>query len=212
MTDESAIRNPQSAITIGVLALQGDFAEHAAVLRRLGVTPREVRLPQDLEGLDGLIIPGGESTTMRRLLAAYDLAQPLRERADEGMPIYGTCAGCILLAREVDGGPSPELGLMDIGVSRNAYGRQVDSFEADVVVPPLGDPPLRAVFIRAPRIDRVGPDVEVLARLEDGAVIAARQGNLLVTTFHPELTGDTRFHRYFLDRVVAARGEELAVQ
>ena len=148
---------------------------------------------------------------MRRLLAAYELAEPLRERLDSGFSVYGTCAGCILLASEVDGAPAPHLGLMDIAVSRNAYGRQADSFETDIPVAALGDEPVHAVFIRAPRIERVGPDVEVLARLKDDSVVAARQGNLLVTTFHPELTGDSRFHRYFLEHVVAGSGKRLAV-
>jgi 5'-phosphate synthase pdxT subunit len=143
-------------------------------------------------------------------MVAYDLVEPIRQLAGEGKPVYGTCAGCILLAREVNGGVQPELGLMDIGVSRNAYGSQVDSFEADVMAPELGDEPLRAVFIRAPRIERIGPGVEPLARLEDGTVVAARQGSLLVSTFHPELTDDRRFHRYFLDQLVAAKGERVA--
>jgi 5'-phosphate synthase pdxT subunit len=196
---------------VGVLALQGDFREHIEALRAAGAEPRAVRRPAELEGLDALIIPGGESTTIRRLLAAYELADPIRARAESGFPVYGTCAGCILLAHEVDGTPAPPLGLMDIGVTRNAYGRQIDSFEVDLPVPALGEEPLRAVFIRAPRIDRVGPEVDVLARLDDGTVVAARQGNLLVTTFHPELTGDSRFHRYFLEHVVAGSGQRLAV-
>jgi pyridoxal 5'-phosphate synthase pdxT subunit len=196
---------------VGVLALQGDFREHLEALRAAGAEARAVRRPADLAGLDALIIPGGESTTIRRLLAAYELGEPIRTRAAAGFPVYGTCAGCILLAHEVDGATVPPLDLMDIGVTRNAYGRQVDSFEADLPVPALGDEPLRAVFIRAPRIDRVGPEVEVLARLEDESVVAARQGNLVVTTFHPELTGDSRFHRYFLEQVVAGSGQRLAV-
>ncbi|HZS00291.1 MAG TPA: pyridoxal 5'-phosphate synthase glutaminase subunit PdxT [Chloroflexota bacterium] len=197
-------------LKVGVLALQGDFREHIEALRAAGAEARPVRRPAELEGLDALVIPGGESTTMRRLLAAYDLAEPIRARAAAGFPVYGTCAGCILLADEVDGAPAPQLGLMDIGVTRNAYGRQVDSFETDLPIPALGAEPLRAVFIRAPRIERVGPGVEVLARLEDGTVVAARQDNLVVTTFHPELTGDARFHRYFLEQVVGS-GQRLAV-
>jgi pyridoxal 5'-phosphate synthase pdxT subunit len=196
---------------VGVLALQGDFREHIEALQAAGAEARAVRRPAELAGLDALVLPGGESTTMRRLLAAYELNEPLRERAEAGFPIYGTCAGCILLAREVDGAAAPPLGLMDIGITRNAYGRQVDSFETDLLVPALGDEPLHAVFIRAPRIDRAGLGVEVLARLEDGTVVAARQGNLLVSTFHPELTGDSRFHRYFLEQVVAGAGNRLAV-
>jgi len=196
---------------VGVLALQGDFREHLEALRAAGAEVREVRRPDELAGLDGLVIPGGESTTMRRLLAAYQLGEPIRRQAEDGLPLYGTCAGCILMAQDVDGGVVPPLDLMDIGVTRNAYGRQVDSFEADLAIPVLGAEPLRAVFIRAPLIERVGPEVEVLARLEDDSVVAARQGNLLVTTFHPELTGDSRFHRYFLQEIVAGSGQRLAV-
>jgi pyridoxal 5'-phosphate synthase pdxT subunit len=196
---------------VGVLALQGDFREHLESLQAAGAEARPVRRPQDLAGLDALVIPGGESTTMRRLMVEYELAEPIRERAEAGFPVYGTCAGCILLAREVDGAPGAPLGLMDIGITRNAYGRQVDSFETDLAVPVLGDTPLHAVFIRAPRINRVGGDVEVLARLDDDTVVAARQGSLLVTTFHPELTGDSRFHQYFLEHVVAGSGKRLAV-
>ena len=196
---------------VGVLALQGDFREHIEALRAAGAEARAVRRPADLTGLDALIIPGGESTTIRRLLAVYELGDPIRARAASGFPVYGTCAGCILLAHDVDGAPAPPLGLMDIGVRRNAYGRQIDSFETDLAVPALGARPLRAVFIRAPRIERVGPEVEVLARLEDDTVVAARQANLLVSTFHPELSGDSRFHRYFLGQVVAGSGQRLAV-
>jgi len=195
---------------VGVLALQGDFREHIAALEAEGARARPVRLPADLAGLDALVIPGGESTTMRRLIGAYDLQAPLEAFAREGRAVYGTCAGCILLAREVSGGEPPALGLIDIAVSRNAYGRQVDSFETELAAPALGAEPLPAIFIRAPRIERVGPDVEVLARLEDGTVVAARQGNLLVSTFHPELTGDRRFHRYFLKEVVGATEEQVA--
>ncbi|MCS7281788.1 MAG: pyridoxal 5'-phosphate synthase glutaminase subunit PdxT [Anaerolineae bacterium] len=185
---------------IGVLALQGAFLEHEAMLRRLGVQTRQVRLPRDLEGLDGLIIPGGESTSIGYLAERRGLLEPLREFALSGRPVWGTCAGMILLAREiVDGIPGqPVLGLMDITVRRNAFGRQVNSFETDLEVPTLGDPPFPAVFIRAPVIERVGPEVEVLARLEEGSPVAVRQGNLLATAFHPELTTDARFHRYFL--------------
>jgi pyridoxal 5'-phosphate synthase pdxT subunit len=197
---------------VGVLALQGDFQEHIDALQAIGVEAIPVRLPEDLAGVQAMVMPGGESTTMRRLLGAYELTQPLRERIQAGLPVYGTCAGCILLAREVDGVLYPGLGQMDIGVTRNAYGRQVDSFETSLAVPVLVGEELRAVFIRAPRIDRLGTGVEVLARLEDGSPVAARQGPLLVTTFHPELTGDTRLHRYFMEEVVGARRERLAVQ
>jgi 5'-phosphate synthase pdxT subunit len=185
---------------IGVLALQGAFIEHEHVLARLGVQPVEVRLPEHLEGLDGLIIPGGESTTMGLLAQKWGLLEPLQAFARSGRPIWGTCAGMILLAKEVvDGVPGqPILGLMDITVRRNAFGRQVDSFEADLAVPLLGDPPFHAVFIRAPVIERVGAGMEVLAALEDGTAVAVQQGNLLATAFHPELTRDERFHHYFL--------------
>ncbi len=197
--------------TVGVLALQGDFAEHIAALEAAGARAMAVRRPDELAAVAALVIPGGESTSIRRLMDAYELIRPIQERAGPDFPIYGTCAGCILLAREVDGAAVPILGLMDIGVARNAYGRQVDSFEAELRVPALGEAPLRAVFIRAPRIERVGADVDVLARLDDGSVVAARQGHLLVTTFHPELTDDTRFHRYFLQHLVAPAGQCLAV-
>lgn len=197
--------------TIGVLALQGDFREHMRALEALAVRAVPVRLPEQLAGLDGLIIPGGESTTMRRLLVAYDLVKPLRERAQAGFPVFGTCAGCILLAREVDGAQGTDIGLMDIGVARNAYGRQVDSFETDLTAPVLGEEPLHAVFIRAPQITWVGPDVEPLARMPDDSVVAAREGSLLVSTFHPELTADTRLHRYFVEQLIGIRGTELAV-
>ncbi len=183
---------------IGVLAVQGAFIEHEQVLKRIGVEPVEVRLPAHLEGLDGLIIPGGESTTIGQVAQRWGLLEPIRALARAGCPVWGTCAGMILMAKEVvDGVPGqPLLGLMDVSVRRNAFGRQVDSFEADLEVPVLGEEPFPGVFIRAPSIERVGEGVEVLARLEDGQVVAAQQGNLLVTAFHPELTEDVRFHRY----------------
>ncbi len=183
---------------IGVLALQGDFAEHVGVLTDLGVEAQEVRLPEQLAGLDGLLIPGGESTTISRLMVDYGLFAPVQTLATRGLPIWGTCAGLILLAREIPDLDRPGLNAMDIAVERNAYGRQVDSFEADLDVPALGPPPFRAVFIRAPAIQRVGPQVEVLARLDGGPPVAVRQGHLLATAFHPELTDDPRFHEYFL--------------
>ncbi|HXF70061.1 MAG TPA: pyridoxal 5'-phosphate synthase glutaminase subunit PdxT [Thermoflexus sp.] len=189
---------------IGVLGLQGDYLEHHQVLRRLGVETVDVRLPSHLEGVEGLIVPGGESTTIGALAERYGLIGPIREMAEAGVPIWGTCAGMIFLAKDV-GRPQPILGLMDIRVRRNAFGRQIDSFEADLEIPVLarlGDPrPFHAVFIRAPVIEAVGPGVEVLARLEDGTVVAAQQGHLLATAFHPELTDDLRFHRYFLEIV-----------
>ncbi len=185
---------------VGVLAVQGAFVEHEQMLRRIGVEPVEVRLPAHLEGIDGLIIPGGESTTIGRVAEKWELLEPIRDLARSGLPVWGTCAGMILMAKEVvDGVPGqPLLGLMDVTVRRNAFGRQVDSFETDLEVSALGDPPFRAVFIRAPLIERVGEGVEVLARLEDGTVVAVQQGNLLATAFHPELTEDVRFHRYFV--------------
>jgi len=185
---------------VGVLALQGAFIEHEKILARIGVEPMEVRLPKHLEGLDSLIIPGGESTTIGKVAQQWGLLEPLRAFAQSGRPLWGTCAGMILMAKEVlERVPGqPLLGLMDISVVRNAFGRQVDSFEADLEVPALGEPPFRAVFIRAPLIEHVGQGVEVLARLEDGAVVAVRQGSMLATAFHPELTEDDRFHRYFV--------------
>jgi 5'-phosphate synthase pdxT subunit len=187
--------------TIGVLALQGDFREHREALARVGTAAPEVRLPNDLDGLDGLIIPGGESTTIVRLMLASGLFEPLRKLAGDGFPIWGTCAGMILLAKRLDATGVPALEAMDIAVRRNAFGRQVDSFEADLSVPALGDPPFHAVFIRAPIIEAVGPGVQVLARLPDGTPVAALQGRLLATAFHPELTPDARFHRFFLHHV-----------
>ena len=184
---------------IGVLALQGAFIEHEKMLTHLGAQPVEVRLPEQLDDLDGLIIPGGESTTIGKLATDFHLMEPLRRFAS-ARPTWGTCAGLIFLARDV-GVAQPLLGLMDLQVERNAFGRQVDSFEADLEVPALGEAPFPAVFIRAPLIEDVGPGVEVLARLPDGQVVAARQGHLLVTAFHPELTGDDRFHRLFLEMV-----------
>jgi 5'-phosphate synthase pdxT subunit len=183
--------------TIGILALQGDFAEHAALLQRIGVTTREVRTPAQLPGLDGLIIPGGESTTMARLLDTYELIEPLKAMASAGQPIWGTCAGAIILARRAPGLDRPNLAVMDIGVQRNAFGRQIDSFETELVISALGEVPFHAVFIRAPVISDTGSGVEVLARLTDGRIVAAREGNLLATAFHPELSQDDRFHRYF---------------
>jgi 5'-phosphate synthase pdxT subunit len=187
---------------IGVLALQGAFAEHIAVLKKLKAEAIPVRLPQQLEGLDGLIIPGGESTTITKLMVHYKLKHKIIELAKNNFPIFGTCAGMIVLARELSssGGVTPT-GVMDIKVNRNAFGRQVDSFETEISIPVLGKKPLTGVFIRAPLIESVGQEAEVLARLDDGTIVAARQGKLLVCSFHPELTDDTRFHHYFLDIV-----------
>ena len=180
---------------IGVLALQGDFIEHVRTYRAIGVEAVEVRLPEDLEGVSGLTLPGGESTTMRRLIDRWGLRQPILDLAETGAPIFGTCAGMILLAREIVGGEPPVLPLLDVTVQRNAFGRQLDSFEADLHVPMLGDEPVHGVFIRAPVIDRVGPGVDVLARLDDGRIVAVRERNIIATAFHPELAGETRFHR-----------------
>jgi len=188
---------------VGVLALQGDVIEHRKILRGLGVEDVEVRVPADLEGLDGLILPGGESTTIGKLMVVYGLDRAIPERVQRGMAVYGTCAGMILMARRADNGEPPLLRLMDIAVLRNAYGRQVDSFEADLEIPVLGPAPLRGVFIRAPVIDRVGPGVEVLAS-HQGRPVLARERRLLVSSFHPELAPDDRVHRYFLDAVRAA--------
>lgn len=186
---------------IGVLASQGAFAEHIAVLRQLGVKTVPVRLPQELMGLDGLIIPGGESTSIGRLVLAYDLVGGIKDLARDGLPVFGTCAGMILLAKKnSDAYPEP-LELMDITVRRNAFGRQKESFETELLIPVLGEKPFPGVFIRAPLIEQVDDGVEILARLADGALVAARQNNLLVSAFHPELTDDLRFHQYFLDIV-----------
>jgi len=189
---------------IGILALQGAFAEHSHVIEGLGGEAVAVRLPGQLHGLDGLIIPGGESTTMSRLMVEYQLLQPLKDSAKKGLPILGTCAGMILMAKSVPDFKLQTLGLMGITVRRNAFGSQVDSFEADLEMPVLGQPPFHAVFIRAPIIETADSAVEILARLPDGAAVAARQGKLLAAAFHPELTSDLRLHRYFLD-VVASR-------
>jgi 5'-phosphate synthase pdxT subunit len=194
---------------IGVLALQGDFREHLRALERLGAEGRAVRLPRDLDGLDGLIIPGGESTVMGKLMVAYDLDQPLRERIAAGLPIWGTCAGLILLARETDNAMAgqPLLAAMDVRVCRNAFGAQRESFEVNLDVPALGEQPVHAVFIRAPIVESVGAGVDVLARVEPGLsgapgeIVAVRQGPLLGTAFHPEVTTDVRFHSYFLSIV-----------
>ena len=189
---------------IGILALQGDFAEHRAMLTHMGVTAIEVRLPEQLERLSGLIIPGGESTTIAKLAVSYGLMDPLRQFGKD-KAIWGTCAGAIFLSKDAHRN-QPLLRLMDITVERNAFGRQVDSFEADLDVPALQkvDPdgkPFHAVFIRAPLIESVQGEACVLARLQDGRIVAAQQGHLLATAFHPELTKDARFHRYFLDLV-----------
>lgn len=192
-------------LRIGVLALQGAFFEHVKMLEQLGVEGREVRLPADLEDLDGLIIPGGESTTIGKLATLYGLMDPLRDFARRA-PVWGTCAGMIFMAREI-GRDQPLLGLMDIRVERNAFGRQVDSFETDLEIAGVSDNDdgFHAVFIRAPRLVKAGDGVEILARLEDGTAVAARQDQWLVTSFHPELTDDLRLHALFARMVAAAR-------
>ena len=182
---------------IGVLALQGDFAEHIVMLKRLGVETSEVRLPAHLDGLDGLIMPGGESTTIGKLSVDFGLLEPLREFG-KSHAIWGTCAGAIFLSQDARRN-QPLLGLMGITVQRNAFGRQVDSFEADLAIPELGEGgPYHAIFIRAPIIESVNGEAKVLSTLPDGRIVAAQQGKLLATSFHPELTQDTRFHEYFL--------------
>jgi pyridoxal 5'-phosphate synthase pdxT subunit len=186
----------EETMRIGVLALQGDFEEHCAVLTRLGVEVLEVRLPQHLEKLNGLIIPGGESTTIGKLAERFGLLDPLRLRA-KSMAMWGTCAGLVFMARDV-GMSQPLLGVMDMVVQRNAFGRQVDSFEEDLEIRGIDGGPFHAVFIRAPVIGEVGPKVEVLCRLGDGRTVAVREGHLIATSFHPELTRDDRLHRYFL--------------
>ncbi len=184
---------------IGVLAAQGAFAEHIAALRRLEAEALPVRLPSQLEGLNGLIIPGGESTSISKLMLHYDLASRIKSLAADGLAVFGTCAGMILMAENVPDSDIEPLGLMDITVRRNAFGRQVDSFETELAIPALGEQPFPAVFIRAPVVECSHSTVEVLARLADGTAVAVRQGRLLAAAFHPELTDDLRFHRYFLD-------------
>jgi len=186
---------------IGVLASQGAFAEHIAVLHRLEVEAVPVRLPRELGGLDGLIIPGGESTSIGRLMLDYNLMGEIKGLARSGLPMFGTCAGMILLAGEVSDSYSEPLGVMDITVKRNAFGRQRESFETELSIPVLGEPLFPGVFIRAPAVERVNSKVEILAKLADYAIVAVRQGKLLASAFHPELTDDLRFHRYFLDIV-----------
>jgi 5'-phosphate synthase pdxT subunit len=184
-----------------VLALQGAFEEHIACLNRLKVGSCEVRLPEDLKKLSGLIIPGGESTTMARLMRDYGLTAPLRKLIRSGFPVMGTCAGMIVLSHKITEVGAPTLEAMDIDVRRNGFGRQIDSFEADLSIPAIGEESYHGVFIRAPFIERIGTGVEVLARLADGAAVAARQGNMIALSFHPELTDDLRLHTYFLDVV-----------
>jgi 5'-phosphate synthase pdxT subunit len=201
---------------IGVLALQGAFIEHVKKLDQIGVDAREVRLPEQIAELDGLIIPGGESTTIGKLIDRFELRTPIIELAHSGRPLWGTCAGMILLAHAVDedtrARSQPLLDLMDLTVRRNAFGSQLDSFETDLDIPVVADTPIHAVFIRAPIISAIGPDVEVLSRLENGQIVAARQRNLFVTSFHPELTNDDRLHRWFAEMAGATTRELLAAR
>ena len=204
MTTSVATTSP----TIGGLAVQGDVREHVRTLEELGVRAITVRRTSELEGCDGLVIPGGESTTMARLARTFDLFEPLRQRIKEGLPVFGTCAGMIMLADRIEDGTRDQetLGGLDITVRRNAFGRQVDSFEGDLEVAGL-DAPVHAIFIRAPWVESVGEGVEVLARVEHGPaagrIVAVRQGSLMATSFHPEVGGDSRVHRLFVDLVRA---------
>ncbi len=191
---------------VGVLALQGDFREHIAVLNGLGADARPIRRPEELAEVAGLVIPGGESSVMDKLSRTFGLAEPLKAAIAAGLPVYGTCAGLIMLAdRLLDAiNGQQSLGGLDIAVRRNAFGSQLDSFETDLVIPALGEPPMHAVFIRAPVVEEAGAGVTRLAALDDGRVVAVEQGNLLGTSFHPEMTGDSRFHQYFLKKISAS--------
>lgn len=191
---------------VGVLALQGAVREHLAAIREVGADPVEVRLPRDLVDLDALILPGGESTTMRGLIDDYGLREPILSLARGGAPMLGTCAGMILLANRIADGGTPVFGLLDIEVRRNGYGRQLDSFEAELDTPVLDGPPMHGVFIRAPLVSQVGPDTEVLARDPDGSPVAVRQGRVLATTFHPELTADRRLHALLVAMIETTAG------
>ncbi|TMB84419.1 MAG: pyridoxal 5'-phosphate synthase glutaminase subunit PdxT [Chloroflexi bacterium] len=201
-----ASQAPSRRARVGVLAVQGAVQAHLRAIREVGAEPVEVRLPRDLAGLDALILPGGESTTMRKLIDAYGLREPMLALASAGAPLLGTCAGMILLAERIAEGDSPVLPLLDVEVRRNAYGRQLDSFEAEVSMPAIGVEPLHGIFIRAPVVSRVGPRAEVLAVDADGQPIAVRQGKVLATAFHPELTEDRRLHRLLIEMVGTAVG------
>jgi len=199
LTAPQPLRRPR----IGILALQGAVREHAAAVREVGAEPVEVRLPADVVGLDALILPGGESTTMRRLIERYGLRQPILDLATSGAPLFGTCAGMILLAARSADAEEAVLPLLDVTVRRNAYGRQLDSYEADLEMPAIGPEPVHGVFIRAPVVSDAGPEVEVLARDTEGRPIAVRQGKVLATAFHPELTAERRLHRLLLEMIDA---------
>ena len=199
--------NASLPVRIGVLAVQGDFREHLAVLTSLGVDAVPVRRAGELASIHGLVIPGGESSVMDKLTRAFGLAEPLKVAVAAGLPVYGTCAGLIMIADTILDGISGQntIGGLDIAVRRNAFGSQVDSFEIDLDVPVLGENPVHAVFIRAPIVERVGEGVTVLARVPDGRIVAVEQGSLLGTSFHPEITGDHRFHEYFVRKVLATQ-------
>ncbi len=206
LRSETLAEHPaRSGPRVGVLALQGDFRAHARVLAKLGAEVSLVRRPDELAAVDGLVIPGGESTVMDKLSRAFGLAEPLKAAIADGMPVYGTCAGLILLADTVLDAITGQqsLGGLDVAVRRNAFGSQNQSFETDLDIPALGEVPVHAVFIRGPVVESVGPDATPLASLADGRVVAVEQGNLLGTSFHPEITGEYRFHEYFLGKVVA---------
>lgn len=201
-----AEKSSRPSVYIGVLALQGDFEKHIEMaLRIAGVTACPVKTPAEIEVCDGLIIPGGESTTVGKLMVRYGIDEAIRRRSAMGMAVFGTCMGMILLAKDIEGSDQYRLGLMDMAVRRNAFGRQVDSFEADLSISPIGDPPVRAVFIRAPFITDLRGDAKAIATLDTGEVVMARQGNLLAAAFHPELTDDTRVHEYFVKMAAAFR-------
>ena len=206
MSTRSASTIAPAAPRVGVLALQGDFREHAQVLRELGANVTLVRRPEELVTLDGLVIPGGESSVMDKLARTFGLAEPLRAAIRGGLPVYGTCAGLIMLADTIIDGMNGQqsLGGLDIAVRRNAFGPQTASFETDLDIPALGAKPVHAVFIRAPVVETVGPRATAVATLADGRCVAVQQGNLLGTSFHPEITGEYRFHQYFLQKLVAA--------
>jgi 5'-phosphate synthase pdxT subunit len=186
---------------VGVLAFQGTFIEHIDILRQLGVEAAPIRLPRELNTLDGLIIPGGESTTMLRLMKSFGVIKPIRKMARDGLAIWGTCAGMVLLASSISNYEMETLGLMDMKITRNAFGSQIDSFEVDLEIPLVGEEPFHAIFIRAPIVVEAKPNVRILACLPDGTIVAARQDRLLACAFHPEFTDDLRFHSYFLTMI-----------
>ena len=201
------MKSTPTPLVVGVLSLQGDFDKHKRLLDQIPVMARSVRYPHELENLDGLIIPGGESTTIGKLMDRQNLLEPLRQKMEAGLPVFGTCAGAILLAKSVHDHRTPLLQMMDIQVARNAYGRQVDSFEADILFPPLGEPAVRSVFIRAPVIEKTGDNVQILGQFEERPVLV-RQANMLAATFHPELTDDPRIHSFFIRTLVLSRQEQ----